>query len=255
MVAIAAARALFHAPRMDLNSFFQSALSTNGMVGHASYLLLILSMLMTRMMWLRSLAVASGLLSITYSLIISDFVSATWEVIFVAVNVGQLSLQAYRNRITHFSVEERRFREAVLPLVEPAQARRVLDLGQWCEADAGEVLIRHGEQASHMLFIASGEVAVVVDEAVVGWCGAGALSGEISVLTDMPATATIVTAKPTRYLALERHALRALMAREPEIEHAIDQCFRKDMRLKLAAANQAMADAGIRVEVVQTSLQ
>jgi len=27
------------------------------------------------------------------------------------------------------------------------------------------------------------------------------------------------------------------------------------MRLKLAAANQAMADAGIRVEVVQTSLQ
>lgn len=35
------------------------------------------------------------------------------------------------------------------------------------------------------------------------------------------------------------------MAREPEIEHSIDQCFRKDMRLKLAAANQAMADAGM----------
>lgn len=158
---------------MDLNSFFQSALSFDGMVGHASYLLLILSMLMTRMMWLLSLAVASGLLSITYSLMIADYVSATWEIIFVAVNVGQLSLQAYRNRITQFSVEERRFREAVLPLVEPAQARRVLDLGQWREAAVGEVLIRHGEQASHMLFFASGEVAVVVNEVVVGWCGAG----------------------------------------------------------------------------------
>ena len=246
---------MFHARDMDLHSFFQSALSVDGMVGHASYLLLILSMLMTRMMWLRVLAVASGLLSITYSVLISDYVSATWEVIFVAVNVGQLSLQAYRNRITHFTTEERRFREAVLPLVEPAQARRVLDLGQWCEVGVGEVLIRHGEQASHMLFIASGEVEVMVNDAVVGRCGAGALSGEISVLTDMPATATVITAMPTRYLALERHALRRLMGREPEIEHAIDQCFRKDMRLKLAAANQAMADAGIRVEVVQTSLQ
>ena len=88
---------------MNLHSFFQSALSIDGMIGHASYLLLILSMLMMRMMWLRALAVASGLLSITYSVLIADYVSATWEVIFVAVNVGQLSLQVYRNRITHTS--------------------------------------------------------------------------------------------------------------------------------------------------------
>ncbi len=252
---IAGGEGLFHAPCMDLTTFSQSALSTYAMVGHASYLLLILSMLMTRMMWLRALAVASGLLSITYSVMISDYVSATWEVLFVAVNVGQLSLQAYRNRNTHFSPEERRFREAVLPLVEPAQARRVLAIGRWCEAVADEVLIPQGEQASHMLFIASGEVAVSVNGNVVGWCGPGALSGELSVLTDMPATAAITAVQPTRYLALERHALRRLMAREPDIEHAIDQCFRNDMRLKLSAANEALAGAGVRVEVVQTSVR
>lgn len=52
---------------MGLHSFFQSALSVDGMLGHASQLLLILSMLMTRMMWLRVLAMASSLLSITCS--------------------------------------------------------------------------------------------------------------------------------------------------------------------------------------------
>jgi CRP-like cAMP-binding protein len=235
---------LAHAGGMDVNAFYSSALSVDGIIGHASYLLLILSMLMTRMALLRVLAVASGLLSISYSVMIADFVSAIWEVIFVAVNLGQLCLHAYRNRVSRFSPDERAFREAVVPLLEPAQARKLLDLGQWREAAADTTLIEHGELASHMLFIAAGELAIRVGDTVVGRCGAGALSGEISVLTNMPATATVTTRTVTRYLAFERHALHQLMRREPEVEHAIDQCFRTGMRQKLAEANQALADAG-----------
>ncbi len=232
---------------MDLTAFYQSALSVDGFIGHASYLLLILSMLMTRMWLLRIFAIGSGLLSISYSVMISDFVSATWEVIFVAVNLGQLFLQAYRNRMARFTPEERLFRETVVPLLEPVLVRRLLNLAHWREVESGVTLIEHGELASHMLFILEGEVTVSVHAAVVGSCGAGALSGEISVLTGMPATATIISSRPTRYLAFEREALRRLMRREPEIEHAIDQCFRTDMRQKLAAANVALADAGIRM--------
>ena len=234
---------------MDMDAFYQSALSLDGIVGHASYLLLIVSMLMTRMAWLRILAVASGLLSIAYSLLIADYVSATWDVVFVLVNLAQLCLHAYRNRTSRFTAEERLFREAVVPLLDAAMARKLLDLGQWREAADQALLIEHGQLASHLLFIASGQVCVRVNDTVVGTLGSGALTGEISVLTNMPATATVSAAGPVRYLAFERVALQKLMRQEVDIEHAIDQCFRTGMRQKLAAANQALADAGLRLPV------
>jgi CRP-like cAMP-binding protein len=237
---------------MDLTAFLQSTFSAQNLIGNASYVFLIASMLMTRMSLLRVLAVGSGLLSVSYSLMINDHVSASWEVVFVAVNLGQLSLQAWRNRASRFTPAERVFREAVVPALEPAQARRVLNAGHWRQAQAGEVLIVYGQLASHMLFITDGEVSVAVHDAVVGTCGQGELVGEMSVLTDLPATATITTLRPTRYLALERQALHRLMARDPEIEQAIDQCYRKGMRRKLAAANEALADAGARVSAMQT---
>lgn len=230
---------------MDLQAFYDSALSLDGAIGHASYLLLIVSMLMTRMSLLRVLAVGSGLLSITYSVLIRDFVSATWEVIFVAVNLGQLGLHAYRNRMSRFTPDERLFRDAVVPLLDPAMARALLDIGQWRDAGAGVELIRHGELVSHMLFIADGLASVRVHDHIVSHAGPGTLSGEISVLTGMPATASVITQRPTRYLAFERHALQKLMRREPEIERAIDQCFRTGMRQRLNAANEALAEAGI----------
>lgn len=237
---------------MDLTPLLQSTFTVQNLVGHASYLFLIASMLMTRMALLRVLAVGSGLLSVSYSLMIADHVSAGWEVLFVAVNLGQLSLQAWRNRASRFSPAERLFREAVVPGLEPAQARRVLDAGQWRQAPAGEVMMVYGQLASHLIFIAEGEVSVAVHDAVVASYGHGELVGEMSVLTDLPATATITTLRPTRYLALERHALRRLMAHDPDIEQAIDHCYRIGMRRKLAAATAALADAGARVGAVQT---
>ena len=226
---------------METASVLQSAFSVDGLFGHASYILLIASMLMTQMTWLRLLAIASGVLSIVYSLMIADYVSAGWEILFVAVNVGQLGWQAWRNRMSRFDADERAFREAVVPELDAAQVRKLLRTGQWRTAAVGEQLIGQGQMVSHLLFLVQGEVSVVVDGAPVGRCGPGALLGEMSVLTDLPATASITVLQSTRYLALERQALRRLMGREADIEQAIDRCYRQDLRRKLAAANQALA--------------
>src|SRR5690606_16739914 len=106
-----------------------------------------------------------------YSAMIGDFVSLFWDVLFVGVNLAQLALIAHRNRSSRFTAEERLFRESFVPLLEPALARRLIDAGQWRQAEAGEVLICQGEMVSHMIFIAAGEVAISVNGAQVGRCG------------------------------------------------------------------------------------
>lgn len=126
---------------MDMTNFLQTTFSVDGITGHASYVLLIASMLMTRMSWLRLLAIGSGLLSIAYSLMIADHVSASWEVLFVAVNLGQLGLAAWRNRSVRFNQDERMFRETVVPSLDAWQLRRLLATGQWRQDPPGTTLI------------------------------------------------------------------------------------------------------------------
>jgi len=46
----------------------ESAFSTGGLVGHFAYMLLVLSMVMRRMIWLRILVILSALVAIAYAL-------------------------------------------------------------------------------------------------------------------------------------------------------------------------------------------
>src|SRR6516164_1579075 len=62
------------------------ALAPQALLLHAGYLLLITSMLMTRITWLRVLAVGSGLLEGSYYLVTDDFNSLFWEMMFVLTN-------------------------------------------------------------------------------------------------------------------------------------------------------------------------
>jgi len=223
-----------------------SSLSPESLVGYGAAILLLLSVALTRMTHLRTVAAAAGLLGIIHAAMTESFIGILLGIAFVAINIGQLVLLARRRKTAQFTDEERMFREHVVPLLDPALVRRLLDTGEWRSAEPGTVLIRHGEMVTHMLFIVSGEIAVTVNDVLVGYCDPGSLVGEISVLTDMPATATVVARTPARYLAFERHKLLGLMDEEPAIEQAIDQSFRKGIRQKLASTNDALVDAEVR---------
>jgi len=68
----------------------ESAFSTGGMVGNASYILLIASMLMRDMFWLRLLAIFSGIVGVCHDAIwLTDPVSTFWESLFTLINLVQ----------------------------------------------------------------------------------------------------------------------------------------------------------------------
>ncbi|MCB1486023.1 MAG: cyclic nucleotide-binding domain-containing protein [Bauldia sp.] len=227
-----------------MNVAYESLLGGGALIGHASYILLIGSMLMTRMFWLRVLAIGSGTLAILYSMFwVYDPVSAYWELMFVLTNVGQLALQAYRNRRTSFTSEERAFHQVALPDLEPAQVRQLLKFGRWVDAEAGTEFTQQGELAPELVFIVSGDARVEVDGQAVGMCGATDFVGEISVSTGMPATATVTAVTPVRYLAFDRSLLRKLLDRSDEIGQAVEQAFRHGIREKLIRTNMAVASS------------
>jgi hypothetical protein len=196
---------------------------TQLLVGNLAYVLLIISMIMTRMLWLRLFAIGSGLVGAAYTFYwVNDLVGTFWEAVFTLVNIVQVTLITYRNMLARFTPDERAFYDWVVPSLEPHQVRRLMRIGGWREAEAGFELTRQDILVSHLYFIRSGEVNVLVNGTPIGKVRAGSLIGEISIATGEPATATVIASGPIHYLALERHALHKLMKKDPDIEHAID---------------------------------
>lgn len=214
-------------------------------VGNLTYVLLIISMMMTQMFWLRIFATAAGIVGAVYTWFwLNDPISTTWEVIFVSVNVVQLAIASYRNAVLTFSPEERAFYDLMVPSLEPHQVRRLLATAEWRRADAGDRLMEQGAMNPNLIFIRSGKVDVLHEGKQVGTCGGGSLVGEISAVTDEPATATVVVSEPVQYLAFEREALRKLKRSDPVIGQAIDNCSRESLRKKLVQMNVAAATTG-----------
>lgn len=221
-----------------------SALSTGALVGHAGYILLILSMLMTKMLWLRIIAIGAGILqALYYGIWLSDPVGTFWETIFTLTNVGQLVFIAYRNRMANFTPDERAFYEIAIPTLEPADAHRLIRAGRWLTAEPGTILTMEGELAPVLAFIVSGDVDIDVAGRNVGHCGAGSFVGEISVSTASPASATAKVRTPVRYLAFDRAFVASTLEKRGEIGQALELAFRHGLRDKLLRTNTAMATA------------
>jgi CRP-like cAMP-binding protein len=218
-----------------------SAFSPAAFVGHAGYILLVLSMLMTKMLWLRIIAIGAGILqAIYYGVILHDPVGTFWETIFTLVNVGQLAIIAYRNRTARFSADERAFYDTAVPTLEAADARKLIAAGRWETAEPGTVLTREGENAPVLAFIVSGEIDISINGKKVGDCGAGSFVGEISVSSKMPASATATVRTPARYLGFDRAFVVQTLDKHGEIGNALELAFRHGLRDKLLRSNVAM---------------
>ena len=217
----------------------QSVLSPGAFLAHASYFLVVLAMMMSSILALRSLAIASGVAGFLYSaMILADPVSATWEIAFVMTNAVQLLLIGWRSRNVHFSDEEHQFHQTAIPLVPARLARLLIDAGTWRDVGPGSDLTRQGEAVEALNFVTDGAADICVDGQSVGTCSSGDFVGELGIFSDHPATATAIAATPLRVLTFERQALMRVLRREPVLRLALDSAFSSNLRDKLTTANK-----------------
>jgi len=92
-----------------LSELVREWLDPSQVLTHLPYALLVLSMMMSDMVWLRTIAIAAGLFRIlNRGWINIDHVVVPWEILFVAVNIAQLLIIWYYRKRHRFSEEEQR---------------------------------------------------------------------------------------------------------------------------------------------------
>jgi CRP-like cAMP-binding protein len=222
--------------------------SSGAILANLSYTLLIIAMLMTKVTYLRILAVCSGCTGFTYLWVfLGDRVASFWELLFISTNLFQLILTAYRNHMSRFGPDETFFRYSCVPRLSASDARRLLRIGRLVEASAGAVLTREREPVGELVFILAGDVEVRVGDRRVGVCGKGDFIGEIGVMNGGPATATAATITPVRYFSFEAGPLKRLMARNHAIAQELELACRQGLREKLVRANTALVEQAANV--------
>ena len=206
--------------------------------GHFTYLLLIISMLMRRMVALRLLAVTSGVAKIVYrAFFVFDPVSVLWETIFVLVNIGQLLIIWYYEYHHRFADEERHFADNMPPGVDRSAIKRLLDLAELERHAPGDVLTTEGQPVPRLLYLADGIVKIEHGDRVVAICGPGDYIGELSFLSGNLASATATVVKPACILAFDQTRLNAATESDTQLRRTLESALNRNLAGKLVRAN------------------
>lgn len=212
--------------------------------GHFTYFLLILSMLMRDIAWLRALAIGSGITKIVYrSYFVFDPVSVFWEAVFVLVNLAQLALMWWENRRRTLTPEEEAFIALFQPRLPFSAANHLLRSGYWHEAPAGSMLTVQGQALNALIYLSQGDVRIEAGGRPVARCGPGDFLGEMTWQSGAPATGTAIAETTVRYLRFERVGLEQAMRKRPVLGFALQASFNRNLIGKLVRANETRAAA------------
>ena len=116
---------------------------------------------------------------------------------------------------------------AHVPLFATLDASEIAEIMHYLRAQtvpAGTIVVRRGEEAHCMYFVAAGEVEVELPHNAVR-LGEGQFFGEIAVMRKTRRTATVRTTLPSKLLVLDAGDLGTLMARNPEIGRRIEEAI------------------------------
>src|SRR4051812_46668749 len=98
------------------------------------------------------------------------------------------------------------------PTLSASQLAALRELGDERMADSGEVLYRVGDREYPFMAIIEGEVAILDAAGREIVChGASGFLGELNLLSGQTVFVTAVVTEATRYIAVDRGALRSLL--------------------------------------------
>jgi CRP-like cAMP-binding protein len=117
----------------------------------------------------------------------------------------------------------------------PEQRHELLARFKGLEVDSGTVIIRQGEAGRGLYVLAGGEMEIVREQAdgvdvVLAYVGPGGMLGEIALLRERPATATVRASRPSTLLFLPGELFRRLIEGVPELREYFDKLTDERLR-------------------------
>jgi Popeye protein conserved region len=202
---------------------------------HLANVLYVVSYLVTDIMWLRALAVAGGLSSLTWTLTAPtpSLTFIGWTLVYNTINIVQIARLWRERRPVRLDATAQVLYTAVFRTLTPREFQRLLAAGRWEEAPARAVLIEQDSSPGRLLVLASGRAVVKTNGRDIATLGSGQFAGEMSYLTGFRTTAAVETVEPVRFVSWATTDLERFLAKHPEARAALQLVLGRDLATKL----------------------
>lgn len=213
--------------------------------GYAALAVLLLASLGARAVGMRLGLIGAAMLAAIPSFTAGpDLVALPLLVLIILANLVLLLRGWLGGARPLFTPEEETMRRAHLAQLSPEAARRLIDQGDWISAKRGQLLIRDGEVAPGLFYIAEGDAAMVRDGKDAGLVAEGALIGEAMLLEGGANRAELTLTRDARLWFIPAPMLRRYLAANPDVAARLHEGFARALRGKLANSNARLSDRG-----------
>lgn len=207
----------------------------NAVLVHTGYGLMLCALAARDILWLRgTLVLAQGLLAI-YASRLGVWSIATWNVVFVLINVTWVVKILRERRAVTLPDELRLLHERHFFALTPPEFLRWWRRGRR-EIVRGDRLTARGEYPDALVFVLSGRVRVTRDGEHVTDVVAGQFVGEMSLITGRPATADAEVTGEAEIVRWSIADLQALRRGDPAVWTRVQSVLGQDLVTKISAA-------------------
>ena len=208
--------------------------------GHLAFGLIAFSFIVKDILYLRLVSILASLFSVFYNWVIPVepmWIPIGWNFVFVALNLYHISVIIYEKRPVHMSPKHKELYETMFKNMTPVEFLKITKLADWIHFKSGAVITQKGHAVSTLNLIYNGTIDVSVDDKKVAELKDGQFIGEMSFLTEKPATATCVVKHDTECLVWKQEQFKELLTRNPSLYFTIQSLLSTQVSSALVSSN------------------
>ena len=209
-------------------------------IGHLSFAFAAMSFFVRDMLFLRSFAIISGVVGITFNYFIQVgplWIPIFWLSFFICINGYRIVGIILERRSINFTEEELELHETVFQNFTPLEFMKLMRVGEWGSVDSNYQFAQEGESLDGLKLLSNGEVRIERGGEELGLGRDGSMIGEMSFIRGGVASAAVFATKPCRYIHWPKEQLKSLLNRNPSMDIAMKHVFSLDLTKKLTGDN------------------
>ena len=208
--------------------------------GHLAFGLIAFSFLVKDIFWLRIVSIVASLFSVFYNWVIPVepmWIPIGWNFVFVLLNLYHIAVLMYEKRPVKMNDKNAELYETLFKDMTPVEYLKVSKIAEWKTFKPGEIIIQEGMPVKDLHLIYNGTVDIVVKDKKVADLKDGQFVGEMSFLTEKPATATCVVKHDTECLVWKQEQFKDLLTRNPSLYFTIQSLLSTQVSSALVSSN------------------
>ena len=208
--------------------------------GHLAFGLIAFSFLVKDILYLRGVSVVASLFSILYNYTIPVdpmWLAINWNIVFVLVNLYHIAVIIYEKRPIKMAPKDKELYETLFKDLTPVEYLKITKIAKWKTFKSGQTLIKEGAEVKRLILIYNGTIDIAVKGKWVAELKDGQFVGEMSFLTEKPATAACIVKHDSECLVWSQAKFKELLKRNPSLYFTIQSLLSAQVSDALVTKN------------------